>query len=382
MNENVIYLDNAATSFPKPDSVYNAVMDAMKTCGGNPGRSGHRLSMAAGRIINEARFYCGRLFNAAEREIVFTHNATAALNIAIKGALNSGDHVITSTLEHNSVARPLYQMDDVEVTKVFTDLVDGLSVDDVKKALRPNTKMVVCTHVSNVTGTVNDIAAIGKFCRENGLLFLVDAAQSAGNRHIDVQDMYVDMLAFAGHKGLFAPQGTGGLYIHSGVELKPLMHGGTGNKSEMLAQPEGMPYKFESGTPNTPGLAGLVAGLKFIEEQGLENIETFEKMLTRRLIDGIAAIEGITLIGSTLCKKRGHVVSLIFDKISPSEAAMILDASFNIAARSGLHCAADAHESVGTTKSGGTLRLSPGYFNTVDEIDKCLAALEICAKGF
>jgi len=384
MHEQVIYLDNAATSFPKPEGVYEAVIDAMKNSGGNPGRSGHKLSMAANKIINDARFHCARFFDARANHIVFTSNATAALNLALKGTLKSGDHVITSTIEHNSMSRPLHQLESigVEVTKIPTDLTDGLSCDDIKKAIRKHTKMIVCTHISNVTGTINDIHTIGTFCRDNHLLFLVDAAQSAGNRPIDVQRMNIDMMAFPGHKGLFAPQGTGGLVVRPGVELEAIIRGGTGSKSETLTQPDTMPDKLESGTPNTPGLAGLIAGLHFIEQQGIEIIEAYENTLTTRLINGINSIKGIKIIGPGASKNRGNVISICFDKISPAEAALILDASFNISARSGLHCSADAHQYIGTINNGGTLRLSPGFFNTDDDIDQCINALAICAKGF
>ena len=385
MENNLIYLDNAATSFPKPDVVYEAILRVMREECGNPGRGGHKLSVSAGKVIDEARFFCARLFNApSPLNIVFTANATSALNIAINGLLSPGDHVITSMLEHNSVSRPLYHLENsgVIVTKLPTDLIAGLSVDDIKKAARPDTKLVVCTHVSNVTGTVNDIAAIGSFCRERGIAFLVDAAQSAGARHIDVQDMCVDMLAFPGHKGLFGPQGTGGLYLNPAVNLRTIMQGGTGSNSESLQQPDAAPEKFESGTPNTPGLAGLAAGIRFILDLGIGEIESRESALTDRLIDGINAIPGIRLVGPGTGQNRGGVVSVCFDKMSPVEAALMLDSAFNIAVRSGLHCASDAHQSIGTLQTDGTLRLSPNYFNTEADIDRALTALAVCAQGF
>jgi len=385
MENKLIYLDNAATSFPKPESVFDAVTKAMREECGNPGRSGHKLSLSAGRIIDEARLLCARLFCAESPDtIVFTSNATAALNIAIKGILEPGDHVITSAFEHNSVSRPLHSLEQlgVTVTKLPMDISDGLSVHDIKKAVRPNTKLVVCSHVSNVTGTANDIAAIGALCREQGIPFLVDAAQSAGVRAIDVQSMCVDMLAFPGHKGLLGPQGTGGLYIKPGLELKTIIQGGTGSTSESLMQPDKTPEKFESGTPNTPGLAGLAAGIRFILEHGIEKIEERETELVNRLIDGIIGIGGVRMIGPGAGKGRSGVVSVCFDSMAPAEAALTLDAAFNIAARSGLHCARDAHESIGTLETGGTLRISPGYFNTEEDIDNCLTALDICAKGF
>jgi cysteine desulfurase family protein len=378
----VIYLDNAATSFPKPESVYEAVNRAMREDCGNPGRSGHRLSLSAGKTVNEARVLCGRLFKAQPERIVFTNNATSALNIAIKGIIVPGDHVITSSLEHNSVTRPLHHLEQagVTVTKLHTDLRDGLHIDDIVKAVRPETKLVVCFHVSNVTGTVNDIASIGAFCRDKGIVFLVDAAQSAGAGLIDVQGMCIDMLAFPGHKGLFGLQGTGGLYIRPGLELKTIIQGGTGGNSESLLQPDTLPEKFESGTLNTPGLAGLAAGIRYIIERGIGEIEKRETFLTNRLIEGILTIKGIRLIGPRPGQNRGSVVSVCMDKTSPAEAALMLDSALNIAVRSGLHCSSDAHRSIGTLGNGGTVRISPNYLNCEDDIDRCLEALDICAN--
>jgi len=382
--ERLIYLDNAATSFPKPEGVYEAVLQAMRENGGNSGRSGHRLSLAAGRIVQDARMQCARLFGApSSAQIIFTSNATMALNIAIKGTLAPGEHVITSSLEHNAVARPLHALAQtgVTVTKLPTDLQHGLNADAVKKALRSNTKLVVCTHVSNVTGTVNDIASIGALCRENRIVFLVDAAQSAGSRHIDVEKMCIDLLAFPGHKGLLGPQGTGGLYVRLGLELKTMIEGGTGSASESLAQPEAMPEKFESGTLNAPGLAGLAAGVRFIMEQGVEAIGQREAALTNRLIEGISDMTGIAVIGPGAGQGRAGVVSVRFEKLFSEEAALLLDTAFHIAVRGGLHCAGDAHRSIDARERGDTLRISPYIFNSEEEIDQCLAALEICAKG-
>ena len=380
----LVYLDNAATSFPKPESVYAAVDKVMREECGNPGRSGHKLSMSAGRVIDEARMLCARLFHAQSPEnIVFTNNTTAALNIAIKGTVKPGDHVITSSLEHNSVSRPLKysEQNGVEITKIPTDPHNGLDANSIEKAMRPNTRLVVCAHVSNVTGTVNDIVSIGAFCRGNGVLFLVDAAQSAGTRPIDVQSIQADMLAFPGHKGLFGPQGTGGLYIRPGLELKTIMQGGTGSASESLSQPESMPEKFESGTLNTPGLAGLAAGIRFILETGIDQIERREAVLTNRLIEGINSMDGVNIAGPGSIQNRWNVVSIRIDKTPAADAALMMDAAFNIAVRSGLHCASDAHRSIGTLESGGTVRISPNFFNSEEDIDHCLMALEICAEG-
>lgn len=377
----MIYLDNAATSFPKPESVYSAVLKTMQEDCGNPGRGDHRLAITAGRIIDECRLLCSQLFRAPSPDnIIFTNNTTTALNIAIKGILKPGDHVISSNMEHNSASRPLQYIEGITISKLPIDMNEGLSVQGIDKALRPDTKLVVCSHISNVTGTVNDIAAIGSYCRNNGLIFLVDAAQSAGVHSIDVK--HVDLLAFPGHKGLLGPQGTGGLYVGPGLNLKTILEGGTGSQSESLMQPEDGPSKFESGTPNTPGLAGLSAGIRYIFEQGIDNIRGKETALTNRLLEGIRGIKGVRLIGPGIRYTRGSIVSIVFDKISPAEAALMMDSSFEIAVRSGLHCAADAQAALGTLTRGGTLRISPSSFNTNEDIDKCLEAIEVCAAGF
>ncbi|MCL2064270.1 MAG: aminotransferase class V-fold PLP-dependent enzyme [Candidatus Cloacimonetes bacterium] len=398
MKNTIIYLDNAAGSFPKPESVYKTMDRVIRESGGNPGRSGHKLSLSASRLIEETRLLCAKLFHAESNEnIIFTNNATTALNIAIKGVINPKDHILTSTLEHNSVSRPLDYINTFQlnnITKIHTDLNHGLNVDDIKKSLLPNTKLLVCTHISNVTGTINDIASIGAFCRDNGIIFLVDAAQSAGNKYINVQEMCIDMLAFPGHKGLLGPQGTGGLYIRKGIELKTILQGGTGNLSEMLAQPDSMPYKFESGTPNTHGLAGLGAGIKFILDTGIDEIEKRETFLINRLIKGLQNI----CVENTTCSLnfikpdigiyRGSLLSINFEnnlkkecqqyQFSPTDIAMILDNEYNIAVRSGLHCAADAHRSLNTLEKGGTLRISPNFMNTEEDIDDfCFALKEI-----
>ena len=392
MNKKFIYLDNAATSFPKPESVYEAVNKAMRESSGNPIRSHHQLSISASMIVKEARMLCAKLFNAPSPDnIIFTNNATTALNMAIKGVVSQGDHIIASSLEHNSVIRPLKHLEKqrIENTRMYTNINTGFTLSDIKAALQPNTKLVICTHISNVTGTVNDIAAIGKFCRERDILFLVDAAQSAGTFPIDVQDANIDLLAFPGHKGLLGPQGTGGLYIEPNLHLKTILEGGTGSDSISLLQPELLPERLESGTPNIPGLAGLAAGIRFILETGVSKIQSHENLLTQRLIKGIHHIQGIKLVGPDLtdstsqniiCNPRGSIVSIRFHKIPAMDAALMLDASFGIGVRSGLHCAADAHHTIGTLNTGGTIRISPNYFNTIEDIDSCLKALEHCSN--
>jgi len=307
-----------------------------------------------------------------------TMNATDALNLAVKGVLAPGDHVIASSMEHNSVARPLEALKGrgVEYTKVKTSPLTGANPQDVITAIRSNTRLVAMTHVCNVTGTENPVAEIGALCRKRGILFLVDAAQSAGNRVIDVQGMNIDLLAFPGHKGLLGPQGTGGLYIREGLVLSPLREGGTGSRSEELAQPRDSPGRYESGTANTPGIAALGEGISHVLEEGTLSICEKEAALASLLIEGLKGIAGVTIYGPGPGKTRSGTVSINLDSLDPAQAAMILDSSFDIAVRSGLHCAPDAHRVIGTLRSGGTLRISVGCFNTEDDINKCLEAIK------
>lgn len=374
----MIYLDNAATSWPKPEKVYQAADRVFRLDSGNPGRSGHRLSLAAGRHIENTRLLAARLFNAPNpASIVFTLNTTDALNLAIKGVLVPGDHVIASSMEHNSVARPLEALSrGVEYTKVDASPITGTDAGAVMAALRPNTRLIVMTHISNVTGTENPIAEIGALCRQRGILFLVDAAQSAGSRVIDVQGMNIDLLAFPGHKGLLGPQGTGGLYIREGLVLSTLREGGTGSHSENLNQPQDSPGRYESGTANTAGIAALGEGIALLLEEGVQKTGEREAALASRLIEGLAEIPGITLYGPGPGKNRSGTVSVVIDSLEPAQAALILDSSFDIAVRSGLHCAPDAHRLIGTLNTGGTVRISAGYYTTNDDIDQCLDALK------
>jgi cysteine desulfurase family protein len=380
----MIYLDYAATSGRKPEAVYEASDRVMREVSGNPGRSGHKISLEAGAIVAEARLLCSRLFHApASETIAFGVNTTEALNLGILGMVEKGDHVITSSLEHNSVARPLEHLKDegVEVTKIRADLENGVDPDAVEAAIKDNTKLVVMTHISNVTGTVNDIAAIGDVCRRHGVTFLVDAAQSAGVRPIDVQAMKIDMLAFPGHKCLYGPQGTGGLYVSPEVDLRPLLTGGTGTQSELLHQPVSRPERYESGTLNVPGLAGLARGVDFILKTGVDAIEEKEYELTARLISGIRQYDNITIWGPQTAKNRAAVLSITIDGYEPQDISIYLDQIFDIAVRSGLHCAPYAHETLGTLDKGGTVRISPGYFTTEEEIDACIEAIGIISRG-
>lgn len=378
----MIYLDYAATSGRKPESVYEAADDALRNASGNPGRSGHKLSLEAGRLVLETRMKLAKLFHAETAEsIVFCLNCTDALNLALWGTLKPGDHVIASHMEHNSVARPLEHMKDKGslVSKMPTSIENGVDPKDVEAAITPATKLVVMSHMSNVTGTINDIEAIGEVCLRHGITFLVDAAQSAGVLPIDVQAMHIDMLAFPGHKGLYGPQGTGGLYISPDIDLDPVRQGGTGTKSEMLHQPEDRPEKYESGTVNVPGIAALGAGVQFLLDTGVEKVAEKEDALIRQLHDGLKEISGVHIIGPE--EKRGPVLSFTVDGFDPQEVSIMLDQVFEIATRSGLHCAPDVHETAGTLETGGTVRVSPGYFTTEEEIEKCVEAVGLIAAG-
>ena len=380
----MIYLDNAATSGRKPDAVFEAVLDAMKNCSGNPGRSGHKISLAAGNIVEDARIKCSRLFGGPDSSrMVFCSNATDALNLAIQGIVTEGSHVITTSMEHNSVARPLEALrtgKNVSVTKVKTDINTGADVDKIASFISDNTSLVVINHVSNVTGTVSDIAAIGKICREKGVPFLVDASQSAGIFDINVETMCIDMLAFPGHKSLLGPQGTGGLYIGPGIQLETLKQGGTGSKSELLTMPDMMPDRYESGTLNVPGIAGLGAGVGYILETGIDAIAEKEKALTDQLFDGLSAIPNVRVLAPGTGYDRGTAISIAIDGTEPQEIGLLMDQAFDIAVRAGLHCAPDAHSTLGTIDDGGTIRISPGYGNTEDDIEKCIDAVSQLAE--
>ncbi|MDR1053773.1 MAG: aminotransferase class V-fold PLP-dependent enzyme [Planctomycetaceae bacterium] len=389
-NPKRIYLDNATTSFPKPESVYLAVERFMRESGGSAGRSGHYAAIEAQRIIDDARLLCARLFNVpSPQNIIFTSNATTAINVALKGILLPSDHVVTGSFEHNAVMRPLYSLskNGINVAQIKSDINTGLDKEQLQNAIQPNTRLVICNHVSNVFGTENDISGIGRICRERGVLFMVDAAQSAGVKLVDVREMCIDLLAFSGHKSLFGLQGTGGLFIASGVQVRPLIEGGTGNgmvegtnPTEIFEQPATLPERLESGTLNTHGIAGLAAGLRFIFETGIDKIAKKEADLVERLIDGLQEINGICVIAPAKEFNRGSVVSFQHNTIPPDQFATILDAGFGIAVRSGLHCAFASHQVVGTMKSGGTIRISPNYFNHESEIDYCLQAIKEIVK--
>jgi len=358
----------------------------MRSVGANPGRSGHRLSIEAGRILMEARDALADLFVAEDPlRICFTKNATEALNLAIYGTLRPGDHCITSSMEHNSVMRPLRDLENkgLEVTVITCSSQGELDPLKIEKTIKPNTKLIVITHASNVVGTLMPIGEIGKIARQRGVLFCVDAAQTAGTYPIDVEAMQIDFLAFTGHKSLCGPQGTGGLYIKGGLEakLEPLMRGGTGSRSEFQVQPEFIPDKYESGTPNTVGIAGLGAGVRFILSQGFAEIRAKEKGLTKRLIKGLQSIPGVVVYGCGDAHKQVAICSFTITGLTPSEVTMTLDEEFGIMSRPGLHCAPAAHQTINTFPQG-TVRLSPGFFTTEEELNHTLEAIgKIAARS-
>lgn len=373
-----IYLDNAATSFPKPEDVYLAVDSTLRHVAGSPGRGGHRGGIAAARLVLEAREAVCSLINVPDSSrLVFTHSATESLNIVVNGLLRPGDHVVTSSMEHNSLARPLHcaAMRGVEVTRVPADSHGYVSPLAVAAVIRPDTRLVAITHCSNVTGTIQPVAEIGEITRSRGVLFLVDAAQSIGSLQLDVMEMGIDLLAAPGHKGLMGPPGTGILYVSDGVALEPLMVGGTGTASSSLEQPDGMPERFESGTMNAPALAGLAAGVAFVVDVGVAAIYRHEASLVNRLMEGLSGLPGIRLYGPLAGEARGSLVSFTVDGMDASQVGFILDHEFGIFVRTGLHCAPEAHRAIGTFPAG-TVRVSPGYFTTMKDIEACLSAVE------
>jgi len=378
--DNMIYMDNAATSWPKPDETLAAMVEYAQTVGATPGRSGHRLSIEAARSVLDTRESLAQLFGVANPlRVIFTRNATEALNIAIRGLLKPGDHVITSGMEHNSVMRPLRAMEKrgVAVSVVPCSPAGELDPGDLKGQIRSNTRAIYLTHASNVTGTLMPVSEVGAIARERGIIFCVDAAQTAGVIPIDVRAMSIDLLAFTGHKSLFGPQGTGGLYLAEALdkEVDPIMTGGTGSRSESEEQPEFLPDRYESGTPNTIGIAGLGAGIRFIRSVGIETIRNKEKNLAAMLIEGLQSMPEVTLYGCRDAVRQTAVVSFTIAGMGPAEVAMILDEDYSIMSRPGLQCAPSAHRTIGTFSSG-TVRLSLGYFLEEKDIRTALAAVD------
>lgn len=379
----MIYLDNAATTYPKPDTVYEAVKETMEKYGANPGRGSYKLSIEASRLVFDVRNKLAKFFNVENPfNIIFTLNCTMSINIALKGLLKPGDHVIVTSMEHNSVIRPLEKLKSrgINYDVVWCDEEGLLNAEDIKKLIRKETKLIVSTAASNVFGSIMPIEAIGEIAKEYGLIFMVDGAQGVGYLDIDTKKENIDLLAFPGHKGLYGPQGTGGLYCNGNIKIDTILEGGTGSYSDSVKQPEILPDMLESGTINVAGIGGLGAGLDYINKNGLEKLYKKEMELTDNFIKSLKKIEGIKVYGPQDITKRIPVVSLNIDDIDSTLVSHILDSKYDIATRSGLHCAVMAHRTLKTLKQG-TVRFSFGSFNTNEDVDFTTKALyEITKK--
>jgi len=377
---NLIYLDNGATTFPKPENVYAFMDKFYRHNGVSPGRSGYDLSIETGNVVEDLRKSLTRYFNGTDpQRLIFSLNSTEALNIAISGILEPGDHAITTALEHNSVLRPLYhqsQYNDVEVDYIPFDQNGFINPDDLSSKFKSNTKLVVVNHGSNVIGTVQPIKEIGKLCRARGVTFLVDASQTAGKLPIDIEEMNVDVIAFTGHKSFLGPTGIGGLYVKEDVVIKHTRAGGTGVKSALRHHLEEYPYRLEYGTLNTVGIAGLYAGLNWVLEKGIENIHEHEMNLTRQFRDELNRIDNvITYCADDLTNHIG-VLSFNIKGFESVDTGTILDGDYDIAVRTGLQCAPLVHEQIGTDKIHGTVRVGFGPFNTHNHVEKAVDAIK------
>ena len=369
---NTIYLDNAASTWPKPSGVKQAMMTCLDEFAANPGRGGHQLAMRASKALYYTRTKLAQLFHISNpNDLIFTSNATSALNQGIKGVLRPKEHVITTTLEHNSVRRPLEYLKStqgIEISYVSPGMDLLFNISDFEKEIKHNTSLIIVTHASNLVGALVPIKEIGDLCKRYDIPFMVDASQTAGVFPIDVQEMNIQLLAFPGHKGLYGPQGTGGLYIDPKLDLEPLLHGGTGSHSEWIEQPTTRPDRYESGTSNTVGIAGLGAGVEFVLETGLDKIRQKEMSLTVELLSRLEGMNAIKLYGQSKCIERSAVVAFTIDGLDASEAAYILDRQYQIAVRAGYHCTPLGHETMGTLNEGA-IRASFGFFNEMTDVD-------------
>ncbi len=373
-----VYLDNAATSWPKPESVYLAVDHFMRDVGATPGRGGYQQEEQAQQIADEARAALTQLFHAPDPlGVAFTLNATHAINMALKGLLHPGDHVVTSSIEHNAMWRPLKALEKlgVEITAVSCTPDGMLDLVGIEAALRPDTRMVAMLHASNVLGTILPITEVGEIVHQHNVLFLVDAAQTAGSYPIDMQAMGIDLLAFAGHKGTYGPPGTGGLVVMPGIHLETWVEGGSGFPSRPETMPDELPLRLEAGTQNSAGVAGLLAGVQFVLEQSVEKIHAHEMRLASQLIEQLQEIPGLRILGPGNLEQRTAVVSVTLDNYIPDQLSTVLDKVFAVATRAGLHCAPQAHKIAGTLENGA-LRFSPGFFTTTEEIDYAVESLQ------
>jgi len=378
-----IYLDNAATTWPKPEAVYQAMDHYHRQLGGSPNRGSSSKTLEAGGVLLDTREALAELFHFTDvSRLIFTKNITEALNTVLKGYLKAGDHIIISAMEHNAVVRPLSKLTNSGVAVSIVGCTSDGSLDpqDVEKAWQVNTRMVCLTAASNVTGTLMPVKEVGLLCRAKDAVMVVDAAQSAGIIPIDVNEQNIDILTFTGHKSLFGPQGTGGFYVRPGLDLDSLIEGGTGSASESMVQPDFWPDKFESGTPNTPGIAGLGAGVNFILAKGLAAIRSHELELMDALVDGLKQIPGITMYGPADNRQRTAVLSINLAGLECGELGFLLEQNFGIITRSGFHCAPLAHQTIGTLQQGAC-RLSLSYFSTREQIDALLEGMLRLRQG-
>ena len=381
----MIYFDNAATSWPKPQVVTEAMVQCINESGANPGRAGHRMANKSASIVYETREAISELFHSADPlRLAFTSNVTEALNFALVGLLNPGDHVITSSMEHNSMMRPLrlFESQGLEISVIQRSSEGFIDPEDITNAIKKNSVMIALNHVSNVTGTIQPIAEVGHIAREHDLLFLIDTAQSAGTLEIDMENEYIDLLGFTGHKSLYGPMGTGGLIIGDRVNIKkfkPIKTGGTGSRSSEEIQPQFLPDMCESGTLNVVGLAGLKAGIAWIQEKGIETIRAHELALTERLLSGLQEIPGVTIYGPKDATHQTATVSFTIKNTSPSDIGLTLDEKYDILCRVGLHCSPSSHKTIGTFPAG-TIRFGLGIFNTQEEVDEALNAIKELAE--
>ena len=379
----MIYLDNGATTYHKPEAVIQAVADAMRHMG-NSGRGSHQASLGASRTIYDTRVLVSELFGLGNPlQVAFTANSTASLNMAVQGIFSPGDHVITTMLEHNSVLRPLYRMREngVELTIVRADRLGNIRYEDMEAAIRPNTKGIICTHASNLTGNLVDIARVGEICRRASLVFILDASQTAGVFDIDMGMMGIDVLCFTGHKSLMGPQGTGGICVREGISIRPLMAGGSGTHSYSELHPSDMPEALEAGTVNGHGIAGLHAALEFIKETGMESIRNREQLLMRRFYQGVSDIRGVTVYGDfSRMDLHAPVVALNIRDHDSGEVSDGLAMDYGIYTRAGAHCAPLMHQALGTVGQGA-VRFSMSYYNTEEEMDQAVLAVREMAES-
>ena len=382
---NLIYMDNAATTFPKPAGVLEEALTFYQTYGVNPGRSGTGLAQEAEAMVAKAREALTSFVGAtgSPDRLVFTQNASDSLNIAIQGILNAGDHVITTCLDHNSVLRPIYHLakyDGIEATYIGFGADGVVDPDDIAQAIKPNTKLVVMSHASNVLGTIQPVEEVGAICKDRGVILCVDAAQTAGMVPVDMEAMQADIVCFTGHKSLMGPTGIGGMYVREDVDVAPLRYGGTGVRSEYPDHLDEYPWRLECGTGNLMGIAGLLAGQKWIAREGLGNIHVRERALLKQLVNGLREVDGVIMYCVDDLDHRVPVLSVNVEGMTANNVGTLLDVKFNVATRTGLQCAPKVHEVLGTKDLKGTVRISLGPFNTESQIDTVIEGLSDISK--